>query len=89
MAEQAGKLFDLEQQEKNALTTKERAKKADEEVNNLLAQRAALMEQIAIAAKEGDFETQTKLKGRLARSTSSSSDTETRRSVGSGRRNGS
>lgn len=65
VAEQAGKLFDLEQQQKNSLTTKEKAQKAEEAVNNLLAQRQALMQQIELAGKEGDFETQTALKAKV------------------------
>jgi tape measure domain-containing protein len=65
VAEQAGKLFDLEQQQKNSLTTKEKAQKAEEAVNNLLAQRQALLQQIELAGKEGDFETQTALKAKV------------------------
>lgn len=60
--EQAGKLFDLEQQQENATTAKERAQKAEEEVNNLLAQRQALMAQLEMAQKSGDTELQSKLK---------------------------
>lgn len=65
VAEQAGKLFDLEQQQKNALTTKERAQKAEEAVNNLIAQRQALLQQIELAGKEGDFDTQQALKAKV------------------------
>lgn len=62
IAEQAGRLFDLEKQQENATTAKERAQKAEEEVNNLLAQRQALMAQLEMAQKSGDTELQSKLK---------------------------
>lgn len=65
VAEQAGKLFDLEQQQKNVTTAKERAQKAEEEVNNLLAQRQALMQQMEMAQKAGDTELQDELKTKI------------------------
>ncbi len=58
IAEQAGKTFDLANANKDLLTTKERAQQAEEEVNNLLSIRQSLMDQMRLAAEEGDTATQ-------------------------------
>ena len=65
IAEQTGKLFDLEQANKSILTIKEQAAQAEEEVNNLLATRASLLEQMEIASEEGDTETQAAIKAKI------------------------
>lgn len=51
--EQAGALFDLEQQEKNLLTAKEAAEKAESRVNDLLLLRKQLQTELAIQLAEG------------------------------------
>jgi tape measure domain-containing protein len=66
IAEQAGRLHDLEQSNKNILTTKEKAKEAEEAVNNLLQIRQALMEQVQIATEAGDTALTTELKAKIA-----------------------
>lgn len=65
IAEQTGRLFDLEQANKNILTTKEQAAAAEEEVNNLLSIRQSLMEQIKIAEEEGNTELQAQIKAKI------------------------
>lgn len=65
IAEQAGRLFDLQQAEKNRTTAKERAAEAEEEVNNLLAQRQALQRQQEIASEQGEYERANELRGEL------------------------
>lgn len=52
--EQTGALFDLEQAKRNSRTESEAAQEAEREVNNLLAQRTALQEQLNIARQNGD-----------------------------------
>jgi tape measure domain-containing protein len=65
IAEQAGRLFDLEQANKNILTTKEQAQKAEEEVNNLISIRQALTDQLALAAEAGDSVLQDQIKAKI------------------------
>lgn len=52
--EQTGKLFDLEQAQKNIRTEKEKAQDAEEEVNRLLTIRQQLQEQLELANQQGD-----------------------------------
>ena len=66
IAEQAGRTYDLANAEKEALKPKEAAQKAEESVNNLLAQRTALQEQFNIAKEQGDTAGQDRLKGEIA-----------------------
>lgn len=66
IAEQAGRTYDLANAEKEALKPKEAAQKAEEAVNNLLAQRNALQEQFNIAKEQNDQAGQDRLKGEIA-----------------------
>lgn len=66
IAEQTGKLFDLEQQQKNVTTAKEKAAEADALVNQLLQQRQALEDQLEIAKTDGDVEKQEELRAKIA-----------------------
>ena len=66
IAEQTGKLFDLEQQQKNVTTAKEKAAEADALVNQLLQQRQALEDQLEIARTDGDVEKQEELRAKIA-----------------------
>ncbi len=52
--QQTAAVFDLALAKKESVSASEAAKKAEEEVNNLLSQRAALVQQIEIAKKAGD-----------------------------------
>lgn len=65
IAAQAGQLFDLQKANEGILTTKEQAQKAEEEVNNLLAIRQALTEQMALAAEAGDSVLQDQIKAKI------------------------
>ena len=65
VAEQAAKTYDLAQANKDVLTTKEKAQQAEEEVNNLISIRQSLMDQMQLAAQEGDTETQAIIKGKI------------------------
>lgn len=62
---QTGKLFDLEQQQKNVTTEKEKAAEADALVNQLLQQRQALEDQLEIATSDGDTEKQEELRTKI------------------------
>lgn len=66
IAEQTGKLFDLEQQQKNVTTEKEKAEEAERRVNDLLTQRKALEEQLQFAKEGGDTALQEELRAKLA-----------------------
>lgn len=66
ISEQTGKLFDLEQQQKNVTTAKEKAAEADALVNQLLQQRQALEDQLEIARTDGDVEKQEELRAKIA-----------------------
>lgn len=66
IAEQTGKLFDMEMAQKNVTTAKERAEEAEQKVNDLMTQRAALMDQMEMAQKNGDTELQEQLRGKVA-----------------------
>lgn len=56
IAEQAGKLYDLNQAKKESKQESQAAKQAEQEVNALLAQRAALQTQLKQQIKAGDTE---------------------------------
>ena len=60
--QQTAAVFDLEQAKKNSTTASEKAKEAEEEVNNLLSQRSALLEQIELAKEQGNTEQEENLK---------------------------
>jgi len=60
--QQTAALFDLEKAKENSVTASEAAKKSEEEVNNLLSQRAALVQQIELAKGQGDLEQEENLK---------------------------
>ena len=62
ITQQTEKLFDLEQQQKNVTTAKERAEEADKRVNDLLSQRKALEEQLEFAKEDGDTAKQEELR---------------------------
>lgn len=66
ITEQTGRLFDLEQQQKNLTTAKERAEESERRVNDLLAQRSALVEQLDYAKQAGDTEQQEALRAKIA-----------------------
>ena len=66
ISEQTGRLFDLEQQQENLTTAKERAEEAERTVNDLLAQRAALTEQLTFAQQAGDTAQQDELRQKIA-----------------------
>ncbi|ARB05717.1 tail length tape measure protein [Synechococcus virus S-ESS1] len=51
--QQTEAIYDLEEAKKNATTASERAKEAEQEVNNLLATRAALQDQVNLAVEQG------------------------------------
>lgn len=53
ISEQAGRLFDLKNQQKEVLTDKEKAAAAEQKVNDLLALRAQLLEQLAALVDGG------------------------------------
>lgn len=66
IAEQTGRLFDLEQQQKNVTTEKEKAEEAERRVNELLQQRKALEEQLQLAKEDGDTALQEELRAKLS-----------------------
>ena len=66
VGEQAAKLFDLAQAKKEQLTATEQAKKAEQEVNQILQRRDELQKQLEIAQKDGDAEKATALKDEIA-----------------------
>lgn len=66
IAEQTGRLFDLEQQQKNVNAEKEKAEEAERRVNELLQQRKALEEQLQFAKEDGDTALQEELRAKLS-----------------------
>lgn len=66
IAEQAGRVFDLKKEQEGLLTAKEKAEESERKVNDLLAQRAALSEQLTFAQQAGDTEQQEALRAKLA-----------------------
>ena len=63
--EQTGALFDLEQAQKQATTSKERAQDAESKVNDLLSVRTSLLDQIAAATARGDTGLVTELQAKV------------------------
>lgn len=63
---QTGALFDQERAISGAQTGRERAQAAEQEINNLLAQRSALEEQMDLARQAGDQSTEEQLRAKVA-----------------------
>lgn len=63
---QTGKLFDLKKEQEGVTTAKERAEEADQRVNEILAERNALTEQLGFAQQAGDTDKQEELRAKIA-----------------------
>lgn len=63
---QTGKLFDLKKEQEGVTTAKERAEEADQRINEILAERNALTEQLGFAQQAGDTDKQEELRAKIA-----------------------